>query len=88
MTLMPFDYEMHQSTFYQMHAAILTSMTEAEKKFLLGFEAGEPDWTLFPVPAIKDLPAVRWKLLNVQKFKQSNPDRHTDSLDKLLHILA
>lgn len=88
MTQTPFDYATHQSTYRQMHGGILTSMTEAEKQFLLGFEAGEPDWTLFAVPAIESLPAVRWKLLNVQNFKQADPARHARSVDKLVRLLG
>jgi len=88
MTQMPFDYDMHQETFKRMHARILKSMTSADREFLRSFEDGEPDWTLFPAAEIKDLPAVRWKLLNVQKFKQANPGRHAAGLKTLQRVLA
>ncbi len=88
MTQSPFDYEMHKQTFYQMHAQILNSLTQAEKGFLQAFEAGEPDWNLFPEPAIRHLPAVQWKLLNIQKFRQASPVRHAEGLKKLSRVLA
>lgn len=84
----PFDYEMHQSTYRQMHSAILKSMTEAEEQFLLVFEAGEPDWCLFAVPAIECLPAVRWKLLSIQSFRQADPARRAQSVDNMVRSLA
>ena len=35
-----------------------------------------------------DLPAVRWKLLNLEKLKKHNPKKHAeqrDALEDLLH---
>ena len=88
MTQSPFDYGMHKQTFERMHARILSSMTAADRTFLHTFEAGEPDWNLFPEPAIQHLPAVRWKLLNIRKFRQASPVRHAEGLKNLLRVLA
>jgi hypothetical protein len=38
---------------------------------------------LIGVPRAADLPAVRWKLLNLAKFKADDPKRHADQLDAL-----
>ena len=82
------DSEMQKQTFNRMHAQTLNSPTQAEKGFLQAFEAGEPDWNLFPEPAIRHLPAVQWKLLNIQKFRQASPVRHAEGLKKLSRVLA
>ena len=42
-------------------------LDERDKKFLVDFKAGYPNWSYFSVPHIKDLPAVRWKLYNLDQ---------------------
>ena len=51
------------------------------------FEAGEPDWDLFPLPVLKDLPAIQWKLLAIDKLKTKNPDKHTQKIEALKSTL-
>jgi predicted nucleotidyltransferase component of viral defense system len=43
-------------------------LTSDEKDFLISFKSGEPDWSLLGLDGIKDLPAVQWKLINIQKI--------------------
>ncbi len=52
------------------------SLTRAERDFLLSLKAGEPDWTLSPLPALEDMPAMKWKLQNIRRLKQANPRKH------------
>ena len=87
MTPSPSDSEIQKQTFNRMHAQILNSPTQADKGFLQAFEAGEPDWNLFPEPAIRHLPAVQWKLLNIQTFKQASPVSHAEGPNKLSRVL-
>ena len=87
MTPSPSDSEMQKQTFNRMHAQNLNSPTQADKRFLQAFEAGEPDWNLFPEPAIRHLPAVQWKLLNIQTFKQASPVSHAEGPNKLSRVL-
>jgi hypothetical protein len=49
-------------------ALITDAMPTPHKEFLLGFKRGEPDWNLLGVPGASDLPAVRWKQLNLAKL--------------------
>ena len=49
-------------------AAIVGDMPDAHRHFLLGFKRGEPDWTLLGVPAAAELPAVRWKQINLAQL--------------------
>ncbi|MGI8568249.1 MAG: nucleotidyl transferase AbiEii/AbiGii toxin family protein [Methylocella sp.] len=64
-------------------AAMAGGMPEAHKEFLLGFKRGEPDWTLLGVPAA-DLPAVRWKQVNLDRL---SPDARARLVDKLAEVL-
>ncbi len=52
------------------------SLTRAERDFLLSLKAGEPDWTLSPLPGLEDMPAMKWKLQNIRRLKQTNPRKH------------
>lgn len=59
------------------------SLTRTERDFLIGLKAGEPDWSLLPFPSLQHMPAVRWKLENIRRLKQSNPRKHADLLARL-----
>ena len=47
---------------------------------------GEPDWSLLPIPHLAQLPAVRWKLDNIEALK-SNSGKHADAVERLRRIL-
>lgn len=46
------------------------------KTFLTTLHNGEPDFEAIGLPQAADLPAVRWKLLNLKKLAAENPDKH------------
>ena len=49
---------------------LLKAMTDGEKKFLISFKQCKPKWQLIDVSHLKDLPGVKWKLLNIRKMDQ------------------
>ncbi len=57
-------------------------LTGQEKEFLLSFKNGEPKWELFPVK-IENLPGIKWKLLNIQKLKAGNTQKHSELYNEL-----
>lgn len=63
-----------------------SSLSQNERQFLLAILRGEPDWSLLPIPHLAELPALRWKLANVEKLKQS-PGRHRTAVDALRAVL-
>lgn len=71
-----------------MLAALKAQFTQLDKDFLLSFKQGEPDWALFDVPAAEHLPAIRWKLQNLQTLRARNPEKHQAALVKLDQVLA
>jgi len=83
MTSIPFTYEDYIYTREQLVKTIKEKLTEKDKKFLVSFEQGEPDWSLFPIPVLKVLSAVNWKLLNIEKFKKENPKKHLQMIENL-----
>ncbi len=69
----------------QLPGIIQGTLTDDDKQFLLGFKRGEPDWDLLPVRHAKKLPAVRWKIKNLNKM---NGDDRQTAIKKLEEILA
>lgn len=47
-------------------------------KFLLSLHDAEPDFQLIGLPEAANLPAVRWKLLNLEKLKRDNISKHAE----------
>jgi predicted nucleotidyltransferase component of viral defense system len=87
MTSIGFSYDDYESTRDTLIRTITQRLTDDDKKFLISFEKGSPIWSLFPQPVLKDLPAVKWKLKNIQKLVQLNPEKHKMMIGKLKSIL-
>lgn len=49
-------------------ATINSFLDEQDKEFLVRFKEGTPDWSYFSVPHIKNLPAVKWKIMNLNQL--------------------
>jgi predicted nucleotidyltransferase component of viral defense system len=54
------------------------ALVEAEREFLRGFVRAEPDWALLGLPHLAQLPAIRWRLQNLQKLAKASPERFRD----------
>lgn len=75
-----------EETRSHMMAALHTQFTERDRDFLLTFKRGEPDWSLFDEPAAAELPAILWKLMNIQKLLK-NRRKHQEQIEKLERVL-
>jgi len=60
-------------------------LTGSEKDFLLSFKRREPDWTLLDLEGVSELPAIKWKQINLAKMSEK---KHKLALEKLADILA
>jgi predicted nucleotidyltransferase component of viral defense system len=60
-------------------------LTEGEKGFLRSFKNREPDWALLGLEGVNELPAIKWKQINLAKMPES---KHKLALEKLEDILA
>lgn len=63
---------------------IKNNLTNTEKEFLLSFKNAEPNWSLLSLENIDKLPAIAWKLNNIQKMDKK---KHTIILTKLKTVL-
>lgn len=59
---------------------IVDAMPEAHRAFLIGFKRGEPDWEAVGLTGVADLPAVRWKQLNLDRLDDARREALTDRL--------
>ncbi|BCD96696.1 nucleotidyl transferase AbiEii/AbiGii toxin family protein [Marinagarivorans cellulosilyticus] len=60
-------------------------LTDSEKAFLLSFKNREPDWGLLNLDDVSDLPAIKWKQINLAKMPE---DKHKLALEKLKEVLG
>lgn len=67
-------------------ARVRNMLTDAERRFLLSIKQGEPDWSLLPIPHLQELPALQWKLRNIETLRR-DPRKHADAVAKLRAVL-
>jgi len=60
----------------RLHADIRSRLHGDVAEFLLSLHDAEPDFELIGLPEAADLPAVRWKLLNLKRLKDADPGKH------------
>lgn len=60
-------------------------LTENEKEFLLSFKNRNPDWSLLELNGISELPAIKWKQMNLAKMSNV---KHKQALEKLKEVLG
>ncbi len=56
--------------------------------FLRTLQAGEPDFTLIDLPQAAELPAIKWKILNLKKLMADNPDKHNAQTEALATLIG
>lgn len=87
MTAVPFSYQDYENTRNQLVSLINSQWTNNDRTFLMSFKKGIPEWDLFPVTNLKNMPAVNWKLENIKKLINSNPNKHSELLTNLEKLL-
>lgn len=65
-------------------ASIAGNMPAGHKEFLLGFKRGAPDWKLLNISGAQELPAVRWKQLNLDKLSAAAREKLVLKLAEVL----
>jgi len=65
-----------------------TGLDTSERGFLLSLVAGTPDWDLIGVRHVSQLPAVQWKLMNLEKLRRDNLPKFEEQHARLAERLA
>lgn len=55
--------------------------------FLRSVHIVKPDFSLIGLPQAEQLPAVQWKMVNLQRLMAENPSKHRDQLNLLEEVL-
>lgn len=84
MTDTSFGYDEYRTIREQLRKMINESLTQEDKKFLLAFAKGEPDWERVNY---SNFPAIKWKLLNIDKLKENSPQKHKEQIEILKQTL-
>jgi len=88
MTVEPVSLDDLKAASSRMTADILAKLDDRAMSFLLSLHDGEPDFGAIGLPQAAELPAVRWKLLNLQKLKDQNPAKHAEQRREIENIVA
>ena len=67
----------------RLHADIRSRLKGNIANFLLSLHDADPDFGLIGLPDAVGLSAIRWKLVNLEKLKQANPEQHMAHRDAL-----
>ncbi|OKO74518.1 nucleotidyl transferase AbiEii/AbiGii toxin family protein [Bradyrhizobium sp. NAS96.2] len=65
-------------------AELAGKMPQAHKDFLIGFKRGEPDWSLLGDAGAAELPAVRWKQINLDNLPAEHRAKLVAQLEEVL----
>ncbi len=66
-------------------ATLREELTPNERQFIVSMKQGQPLWDLLEIEGIEDLPAVKWKLLNILNM---DPIKHKKAIHKLRDYLG
>lgn len=61
------------------------SLATAERQFLMSLADAEPQWQLLDVEHAQELPAIKWKVQNLQKLAIENKAKLRAQADELAH---
>jgi len=84
MTVAPVELDELLVTRTALITSINEDLTRNEREFLLSVKKGEPVWSLMDIAGIDKLPAIQWKIQNIQKMDKG---KHKEAYEKLESIL-
>ena len=67
---------------------IHSKITEGDKKFLISFNEGTPQWDLLGLSGADKFPGIQWKSINLEKFRTGNVAKFKKQHEELLAKLS
>lgn len=80
----PVNLERLQNTLPELVIQIHKALNNDDRRFLLDLKQGNADWEKFPLPDAQMLPAIQWKLLNLERMA---PRKRFKAIHKLENVL-
>lgn len=65
-------------------ATIVGYMPDNHRRLLISFERGEPEWNLLGIDHVPELPAIRWRQLNLDRLDNEKRSALVESLEQKL----
>lgn len=87
MTNKEFSYEEHEKTLQSLIENMQILAKKHHRDFLLDFVQLQHNWKDLGVPNIDKMPAILWKLQNLEKLKSLNPEKFEEQYILLKQIL-
>lgn len=84
MSAVEFSYDDYEATRLQLIETVKASLNESDRTFLLSLNGLEPYWSIYD---FQEFPSVKWKLLNLEKFRQDKPEIYQQQIDALTGVL-
>jgi len=75
-----FTYQDFEETRTKLLSTIDERLTDEDRTFILSIKGLEPDWSRYD---FEKFPAVQWKLLNLRRLKDSNPNKYLEQYEAL-----
>jgi hypothetical protein len=75
MTTEPVSFEVLLETRDRLFRELPAALDANEREFLRTLVRARPDWSLLDIPHLEELPAIRWRLQNLEQLSRSQPAR-------------
>lgn len=74
MTREPIELEALEAARDRLLEDLPNKLTASQRAFLISLSRAEPDWSLVACPHASELPAIQWRLRNLEQFKARRRD--------------
>lgn len=88
MTTEPIELEELLATRERLISDLQRHLDANERRFLLSVVSNTPEWGLMEIPHLEQLPAIRWKLRNIDQLAKSSPVKFAAQADSLRRLLG
>lgn len=75
MTSEPINLDDLLNTQQRLMAELPQVLTQNHRNFLLSLVEAQPDWSLMPFTHLQNMPAIKWKLQNLNNLNSKNPKK-------------
>lgn len=75
-----FTYADYEAVRENLVKEVNNGLSESERQFLMSVKQLSPNWSAWDY---SEFPSVKWKLLNLEKLKSSNPSKHSELAEAL-----
>lgn len=79
------SFELLETTRDELVTVIRKALTPDERRFILSIKQGQPLWGLLELEGVQNLPAIKWKLLNISRMDSR---KHQKAVNKLRNYLG